>query len=138
MPDSEDTAYNRKLWRFVKDYCDKFTMTEFANMSKIPINTLSRNLDIDDDAKDRDRVFARPTFLRVTAWVEKLAAELHPRGLPLELDGVALPLRPDWRQRMGLDPGIQEDEQIGAAGMAGDNPSPEGRDVDDESRNGGE
>ena len=139
MPDSEDMDYNRSLWRFVKDYCDKFTMSEFADMSDIPVNTLSRNLGVDDDEANQDGFFARPTYLRVTDWVEQFAAELHTQGHPLKLDGVKLPLRPESRQGLGLDPGTQEDEQTGTAadGMADGAPSPEARkEIDDESRNG--
>ena len=139
MPDSEEMAYNRALWRFVNDYCDKFTMSEFADMSDIPVNTLSRNLGVDDDEANQNGFFARPTYLRVTDWVEQFAAELHTQGHPLKLDGVKLPLRPESRQRLGLDPGKQEFEQAetAAAGMADDAPPPEAREeVDDEIRNG--
>ena len=92
--ESRDTAYNQALWRFAKAYCHRYTIKAFAKLTRIPINTLSRNLKSDEDDSDFVGTFAEPTFNSVAKWAREFEKERLAKDIPVELDGFLLPRRP--------------------------------------------
>ena len=128
--ESEDMDYNRRLWKFVKIYCDRYSIKSFSDITEIKINTLSRNLKVDGDDDDFGGTFAGPTFNNVAKWAREFEAERLAQGLPVELDGFELPQRPGFQQGEETDNSAPEEAQneavsTGSSGDAGEIPSPD-------------
>ena len=113
--DSEDLDYNRELWIFAKTYCHRYTIKTFADLTSIPINTLSRNLNVDEDNADLKGTFAGPTFNKVARWAREFEEEKLAEGLPVELDGFELPQRPGVQRGERKSNGASEEAQDDSA-----------------------
>ena len=100
--DSNDKSHKERVQHFAQGYCERHNQKSFCEETGIPETTISQTL-------YRKGGFGPKTHRRVVQWIEKTAADLHERGLPLALDGVELPLEPKFVKSLGLS-ADQEDE----------------------------
>lgn len=116
---SEDLDYNRQLWKFAKAYCHRYTIKTFADLTSIPINTLSRNLNVEKDNANLEGTFAGATFNKVARWARELEEEKLAEGLPVELNGFELPQRPGGQRGERKSNGASEEAQDDRASADG-------------------
>ena len=81
----EGLTYRHLVKKFFLDYCSENEQTLIINETGVPKSTLSQAL-------QNDRPFGLRTHRKLVGWLEDTARNLHERGLPLELEGLELPL----------------------------------------------
>ena len=98
--DPLELTYGRRVKKFVLDHCSENGQTLIITEVGVPKSTLSQAL-------QNDRPFGSRTHGNIVRWLEDTARDLHVRGLPLELDGLELPLTKDFLASLGI---VEEEE----------------------------
>ena len=93
--DPNHESYNRGVQLFVQQYCEKHDQRQFHLETGVPESTISQSL-------YKENGFGPRNHRKIVNWIERVATELHKRELPLELDGVELPLEPEFLKKLGL------------------------------------
>ena len=86
-------SYAIDVQNFAKEYSELHLQVTFSNKFDIPPSTLNTGL-------NREGGFASKTHAKIVRKLESIAADLHEQGLPLEADGVAIPLRQEYLQAL--------------------------------------
>ena len=86
-----DTEYKRVL-RFVEKLTEIKSARWLARESGVHASTIIRGL-------ERDSGFSTRTHERLVAWIEGVARECHDEGMPLEIEGIELPLSGEFLAR---------------------------------------
>ena len=98
--DPLELTYGRRVKKFVLDHCSENGQTLIITEVGVPKSTLSQAL-------QNDRPFGSRTHGNIVRWLEDTARDLHVRGLPLELDGLELPLTKAFLASLGI---VEEEE----------------------------
>ena len=98
--DPLELTYGRRVKKFVLDHCSENGQTLIITEAGVPKSTLSQAL-------QNDRSFGSRTHGNIVRWLEDTARDLHVRGLPLELDGLEMPLTKDFLASLDI---VEEEE----------------------------
>ena len=109
--DSDGMSYGEQVKLFAEKYCETHNQIQLSNATGVPPNTLSRAMG------NKGRPFGRITHNRVVEWLQSTATDLYSRGLPLEIDGIPLPLEPSFLATLGIssEPAAEERNRANAA-----------------------
>ena len=113
--DSDGVSYGEQVKQFAEKYCKIYNQKQLSDATGVPPNTLSKAM------SQGNRPFGRITHNRIVGWLQSTATELHSRGLPLEIDGIPLPLEPSFLATLGIssEPVAEERNRASAAVVAG-------------------
>ena len=103
--DSDGMSYGEQVKLFAEKYCETHNQKLLSNATGVPPNTLSTAMG------NKGRPFGRITHNRIVEWLQSTATDLHSRGLPLEIDGIPLPLEPSFLATLGISSGPAGEKQ---------------------------